>query len=306
MTARGDVHQWVESPRRPASISMRPGPVSRRTRAARSIRTAGRAATRSDPANLAALRVTPPSLPSRQSRYGLSSRGTVLLGFAARTSPVMVSSFLRVDAARRASRRPSPRRSADTAAAAPPAEPPSLGDDCLAFAETGQSACGPFQAYWRQRGGLTLFGLPISDLRYEPNPDDGQTYVVQYFERARFEYHPGLAPDECCSACSAAGRRGAARASRPSSPRPTPATALVPRDRPHAPRRLPRLLDGQRRPGRLRLPDLGAVPGAQRRRRPGLYGPVLRAQPLRVPPGTRRHAVRDPLGQLGRQALGRP
>ena len=56
--------------------------------------------------------------------------------------------------------------------------------------------CGPFQAYWRQRGGLTLFGLPISDLRYEPNPDDGQTYIVQYFERARFEHHPGLAPDD--------------------------------------------------------------------------------------------------------------
>src|SRR6185312_14455832 len=30
----------------------------------------------------------------------------------------------------------------------------------------------------------------ITDAFYEQSPTNGQTYLVQYFERARFEYHP--------------------------------------------------------------------------------------------------------------------
>ncbi|HEY8601374.1 MAG TPA: hypothetical protein VIL85_23305, partial [Thermomicrobiales bacterium] len=49
---------------------------------------------------------------------------------------------------------------------------------------------GPFLAYWRAHGGLAQQGLPLSDEFEEINAIDGKRYRVQYFERARFEYHP--------------------------------------------------------------------------------------------------------------------
>jgi hypothetical protein len=58
------------------------------------------------------------------------------------------------------------------------------------FLETGKSICKPMEAYWRNYGGLQQFGFPISDAVSERNPVDGKTYMVQYFERARFELHP--------------------------------------------------------------------------------------------------------------------
>ncbi|MGA7669839.1 MAG: serine hydrolase [Nitrolancea sp.] len=62
-------------------------------------------------------------------------------------------------------------------------------DGCIYFDETHQNLCGGFVAYWEQFGGLALFGYPISS---EFN-EDGTT--VQYFERARFEWHPGSDPE---------------------------------------------------------------------------------------------------------------
>jgi uncharacterized protein YkwD len=61
---------------------------------------------------------------------------------------------------------------------------------CRAFPETGRTACGPFLAYWQGNGGLAQQGLPLTDVFTETNPTDGKPYQVQYFERARFEYHP--------------------------------------------------------------------------------------------------------------------
>ena len=58
------------------------------------------------------------------------------------------------------------------------------------FPETGRTLGGGFRYYWEQNGGLFQFGLPITDEFDERNPDDGRVYTVQYFERARFEYHP--------------------------------------------------------------------------------------------------------------------
>ena len=58
------------------------------------------------------------------------------------------------------------------------------------FSQTGHNLRNSFKDYWLARGGLAIFGYPISEEFYEVNPDDGQTYVVQYFERNRFEYHP--------------------------------------------------------------------------------------------------------------------
>jgi type VII secretion-associated serine protease mycosin len=58
------------------------------------------------------------------------------------------------------------------------------------FAETRHSLSGPFLKYWRTHGGLPIFGYPISEELVERNSADGKEYIVQYFERNRFEYHP--------------------------------------------------------------------------------------------------------------------
>lgn len=58
------------------------------------------------------------------------------------------------------------------------------------FPETGHSLSYGFKYYWLTHGGLDIFGYPISEEFVEVSPTDGKTYTVQYFERARFEYHP--------------------------------------------------------------------------------------------------------------------
>ncbi len=65
---------------------------------------------------------------------------------------------------------------------------------CTYYAATGHNLCAGFQAYWNQNGGLATFGYPISEEFQEKNPDTGLVYTVQYFERARFEWHPGENP----------------------------------------------------------------------------------------------------------------
>ncbi|WP_129629235.1 VanW family protein [Candidatus Oscillochloris fontis] len=61
------------------------------------------------------------------------------------------------------------------------------------FPESGHTLGGAFGWYWQTRGGLPVYGYPISEEFEEWNPEDGQVYLVQYFERARFEYHPEYA-----------------------------------------------------------------------------------------------------------------
>ncbi|MEN9933507.1 MAG: hypothetical protein RLZZ387_86 [Chloroflexota bacterium] len=58
------------------------------------------------------------------------------------------------------------------------------------FPETGQTLGGKFQQFWEKRGGLAVFGFPISEPIEEVSQIDGQTRIVQYFERAKFEYFP--------------------------------------------------------------------------------------------------------------------
>ncbi len=60
------------------------------------------------------------------------------------------------------------------------------------FPETGHNLGGSFQRFWYAYGGLPIFGFPLSEEFFEVSRTDGQTYLVQYFERARFEWHPGL------------------------------------------------------------------------------------------------------------------
>ncbi|HEY0602698.1 MAG TPA: hypothetical protein VGD58_07290 [Herpetosiphonaceae bacterium] len=76
---------------------------------------------------------------------------------------------------------------------------------CQTFGVGGQqrTVCGPFLQYWRTHGlefdgragvsfneSLALFGLPLTAPKVEKNPDGGEV-ITQWFERARFEYHPG-------------------------------------------------------------------------------------------------------------------
>ncbi len=57
------------------------------------------------------------------------------------------------------------------------------------FPQTGHNVGPRFGAYWRANGGLAQFGYPLTE-PFEQRLEDGKTYTVQYFERARFELHP--------------------------------------------------------------------------------------------------------------------
>lgn len=54
----------------------------------------------------------------------------------------------------------------------------------LFFSETGHNLSNIFKDYWQSKGGLAIYGYPISEEFIENG------YTVQYFERARFEHHP--------------------------------------------------------------------------------------------------------------------
>lgn len=81
-----------------------------------------------------------------------------------------------------------------------PAPPEPQRQGCLFFAQTGQNICEPFLSTWRSYGlelglpgiseaeSVALFGLPLTPARPE-TLSNGQTYTVQWFERARFEDH---------------------------------------------------------------------------------------------------------------------
>src|SRR5439155_21191845 len=66
--------------------------------------------------------------------------------------------------------------------------PATAAEQC--FPATGRCVSGLFYQYWQANGGLAQQGYPISDELDEVSPTDGKTYRAQYFERARFEYHP--------------------------------------------------------------------------------------------------------------------
>ncbi|GBD20784.1 hypothetical protein HRbin28_01232 [bacterium HR28] len=100
-----------------------------------------------------------------------------------------------------------------------PAQPVS---GCAYFSETGHNLCGRFRFYWERFGGLPIFGYPISEEFVEINPDTRQPVLVQYFERQRFEYHPGSWPERLDILL---GRLGAQvlEEPRPRQPAPSPA-----------------------------------------------------------------------------------
>ncbi len=62
------------------------------------------------------------------------------------------------------------------------------------FPQTGHTVSGLFWTYWQAHGGLAQQGYPLSEPFSEKSEVNGQTYVVQYFERAVFEVHPANQP----------------------------------------------------------------------------------------------------------------
>ncbi len=62
----------------------------------------------------------------------------------------------------------------------------------LYFDATGQEITGDFLWYWQNRGGERIFGWPISPAAEMVNPADGKSYLTQWFQRARMEYHPEM------------------------------------------------------------------------------------------------------------------
>jgi hypothetical protein len=57
----------------------------------------------------------------------------------------------------------------------------------ICFSEVPDCITGRFAQYWRQNGGLAVFGLPLGPARQEQV--GGGTYLAQTFERNRFELH---------------------------------------------------------------------------------------------------------------------
>jgi len=77
-----------------------------------------------------------------------------------------------------------------------PADPPAPQQSgATYFADTGHNVNPDFLAYWEAHGGLAQFGYPLSE-EFQEQLEDGQTYTVQYFERARFERHPENQPPD--------------------------------------------------------------------------------------------------------------
>jgi streptogramin lyase len=79
-------------------------------------------------------------------------------------------------------------------AALPGARPGAAQGRARTFPETGQTVRGEFLAYWASHGGLAQQGYPISGEMQEVAETTGQSYTVQYFERAVFEHHPDNPP----------------------------------------------------------------------------------------------------------------
>jgi hypothetical protein len=64
---------------------------------------------------------------------------------------------------------------------------PVPGKNCRYFYKTGHRVCDPFREFFDTRGGLEIFGYPLSEQFNDPAHGG---LLVQYFQRARMEWHP--------------------------------------------------------------------------------------------------------------------
>ena len=92
------------------------------------------------------------------------------------------------------------------------------GPNTIYFKETGHNLSNAFRNFWQQRNGQLLLGLPISEEFQEGG------LSVQYFERARLEFHPEYSGTSAEVQLGLLGRLVTAGRSATEAPfRPTPA-----------------------------------------------------------------------------------
>ena len=75
-----------------------------------------------------------------------------------------------------------------------PTAPPSTGNAAHPFSRlASHNISDIFLRFWRRHGGAAILGLPISEEVHEVNDDGtGAEYQLQFFSKARLEYHPEL------------------------------------------------------------------------------------------------------------------
>jgi hypothetical protein len=78
---------------------------------------------------------------------------------------------------------------AQAAPTALPSDPVANPASILWFPQTQHTLRTAFREYWSSQGGLARFGYPLTE-EFPEQSTDGKTYTVQYFERAKFEWHP--------------------------------------------------------------------------------------------------------------------
>jgi hypothetical protein len=76
----------------------------------------------------------------------------------------------------------------------PPDQTPNTSPGSVLFPQTGKRLGGVFKQYWDTHGGLAQQGYPITNEFRAKSDVDGNTYLMQCFERAVFEYHPEKQP----------------------------------------------------------------------------------------------------------------
>jgi len=64
--------------------------------------------------------------------------------------------------------------------------PQTSGGNCEYFDDTGHYVCDEFLEFHKTRGGLEIFGYPLAEAFEDPT----RGFQVQYFQRARMEWHP--------------------------------------------------------------------------------------------------------------------
>jgi beta propeller repeat protein len=78
-----------------------------------------------------------------------------------------------------------------------PQDPPAVpSSDALYIPETQQFVSSGFKSFWQEYGGPHFFGYPLTSEFAEEHPESGDDIIVQYFERAKLEYHPDAPEDE--------------------------------------------------------------------------------------------------------------
>ena len=78
---------------------------------------------------------------------------------------------------------------ADLLISEPPIAEPELQPDSQFFPETGHTVTCAFLRYFQTWGGSALFGYPTTEMMVE------NRRIVQYFQRARLEWHPDSLPN---------------------------------------------------------------------------------------------------------------